>query len=70
MRMSELHAERTPDWESLYHHAIYAAEIFEDALEAIACNCSDEDCCEPEEDCMQGRASRALSEVRKAREVK
>jgi hypothetical protein len=67
MRMSELHSEKGPDWESLYHAAIYAAEIFEDALEKIACNCSSEDCCDPEEECFQGIASHALSEVKNMR---
>ena len=55
------------DWEVLYRHAIYAAEVFEDALEMIACNCSSEDCCPLEEQCVEGIASRALSEVKNMR---
>ena len=70
MRMSELHSEKTPDWESLYHAAIYAAEVFEDALGKIACNCSDEDCCDDEEQCVEGIAAQALSKVKNMREAK
>jgi hypothetical protein len=58
---------KTPNWESLYQAAIYAAEVFENALEMIACNCSSEDCCPPEDQCVEGIASRALSEVKNMR---